>query len=258
MNDGITITEAAKVFAYFLSKAKNNDSALSAFDRSVKAEKIQAEAEKIQAELIPALRLLFQPIREERLRRRTLTDIGGVSDKIVYKKSDVDYNLKLARKILLTPKSNKIEVLLSLLLVTGRRTGEVCGTTEFLPTEFIGTLKGGKERGKAHYLVPFACIENGVRLLRISGLRGLTPQQTNAKIAVQAMRKLPMFKGVNKVHELRKMYLAICVNRLKNAAHVKRLKPTQRQEIIGEFVNNVLGHSNPISALPYLNCQIQD
>lgn len=245
------INKSHKAFIEFFLNAKNYDAALSAFDRSVRNEKVEPE-------LIPILRELFQPFRDQRFKKRQMSDIGGIADKIQYKRSDVTHNLKQAKFILSAPNQFKKEdVLLSLLLVTGRRTSEVCGVTKFLEKEYRGTLKGGNETGQSYYLCSFDLVKKGIAFLEGHGWRPLKPEETNSIVAVPLMRRLPStFLGVQKVHDLRKLHITICVDKLKNSAKIKALKPKERAQIIGQFINQSLGHSNPSSAIPYLNSAI--
>lgn len=241
---------ALETFYELIVDSKNKDAALSKFDRYVK------DGVYSEPEFISALRILFQPIRDQRFKSRQLSDIGGVVDKIQYNKKDVDYNLRQAKKILSAPE-RKEDVLLSLLLVTGRRTSEVCGFTKFQSDIFIGTLKGGHESGIASYLCDFKLIDKGIKFLAGEGWRNLQPDVCNSLVAVPAMRRLKViFRGVNKVHDLRKLHITIAVDRLRNSAKFKNLKAKERTKVLGEFINNCLGHSNPSSALPYLNSSI--
>lgn len=243
------INKTHKVFIDLMVNAKNYDAALSAFDR-------KSKSGEIEPELVPVLRELFQPFRDKRFKKRSMSDMGGIADKIQYSRSDVNHNLKQAKKILSAP-YKKEEVLLSLLLMTGRRTSEVCGVTKFLEKEYRGTLKGGNETGLSHYLCSFDLIKKGINFLVAHGWRPMKPEVANSIVAVPLMRKLKTtFLGVQKVHDLRKLHITICVDKLKRSAKLQALKPKERAILLGQFINDSLGHSNPSSAIPYLNSTI--
>lgn len=236
-------------FVKLIVDSKNKDAALSAFDRQVKAGVYPHEVAMY-------LRELFQPIRDQRFKNRSMSDMGGIADKIQYSKSDVNHNLKQAKKILSAP-YKKEEVLLALLLMTGRRTSEVCGVTKFMEKEYRGTLKGGNETGLSYYLCSFDLIKKGINFLEAHGWRPMKPEVANSVVAVPLMRKLKTtFVGVQKVHDLRKLHITICVDKLKRSAKLQALKPKERAILLGQFINDSLGHSNPSSAIPYLNSTI--
>jgi integrase len=242
---------ALETFVQLIVDSKNKDAALSAFDRNVKKNYFMPE-------IVEPLRSLFQPIRDQRFKHRQISDIGGVADKIQYSRDEVNQNLRTMKKILSEPYNFKKEdVLLSLLLATGRRTSEVCGATKFLEKEYRGTLKGGNETGQSYYLCSYDLIKKGISFLEVHAWRPLRPSDCNATVAVPLMRRLrSTFLGVQKVHDLRKLHITICVDKLKNSAKIKALKPKERAQIIGQFINQSLGHSNPSSAIPYLNSAI--
>lgn len=244
---------ALEHFMQLIIASKNKDAALSAFDRRVKANEYSSEVET-------SLRQLFQPIRDERFKKRQFTDIGGTVDKIKYSRADVDANVRVAKTILKEANLNRADdVLLSLLLMTGRRTSEITGTTIFKKDSFTGTLKGGNETGAANYLCDVTLINKGIKTLAVNGWRNLTPEKSNALVAVPLMRRLPIiFKAVDKVHDLRKLHMAICIDRLKKMNVIKKMSPKNRAEYLGKFINDSLGHSNPSSAIPYLNSQIYE
>jgi integrase len=246
----MSVTELAyQAFYELIITSKTKDAALSKFDRN-------AKNLLYTDEVLAQLKTLMQPIRDERFKKRSLTDIGGIADKIEYDRADVNHNIKACKKILSDPQ-RKDDVLLALLLATGRRTSEVTGSTKFYKDRFVGTLKGGNDSGIANYLVPFSLIENGLKFLQKKGWRNLSPDESNRLVAVPAMRRLKViFKGVAKVHDLRKLYIAIAIDRLKNSKHFEKLGK-DKNKVLGEFINEVLGHSNPISAIPYLNSTIK-
>jgi hypothetical protein len=238
-------------FIEYVTKAVSKDAALSAFDRDMRAGKLDDPAEWLNE-----LKKIFQPIREERINRRKIMDIGGVADKKIFRVRDVVHNIKWAKYVLDNP-VRPDEVLLALLLMTGRRTAEIVGSTQFRRDKFIGTIKGGKESGEARYLCSFERILKGLNYLNKVFWRPVSVSKANQLCAVPLMRKLQLLRGVDKVHDLRKMHMAIWLRRLRKRKTLRQMSPEQRSEFIGRFVNNALGHTNPSSALPYLNCEIK-
>lgn len=237
------------LFHAYITEAKNKDAALSAFDRDVRNKEYEPET-------IEQLRKLFQPIRQERLDKRKMADIGGVAEKRTFKYKDVLYNIRLA-KWSLKECARVDDVILALLFMTGRRTAEVVGDTVFNQLKFKGTVKGGKEFGEARYLCSLESIVKGIAFLKKNGFRELTAAEANKKCGVLLMRRLQNYKGVEVVHDLRKMHIAYWIYRLKRRIAVKKMSPHDRSEYIGRFVNDALGHTNPMSAIPYLNCEVK-
>lgn len=243
------VENAEVLFHRYITLAKNKDAALSAFDRDVRGKKLDQG-------VIENLRILFQPIRQERIDKRKMSDIGGVAEKKIFKMSDVMYNIRLAKKLLDT--SDRLDdVILAILFMTGRRTAEVCGNTDFSKTKFNGTLKGGKDFGAARYLCSYDKIKKGLADLKSNGYRNMKVTEVNKTWGVPLMRRIEIFKGVEKVHDLRRMHMAVWIHRLKKRSSIKKLSPHERAEYIGRFVNDALGHTNPMSAIPYLNCEIK-
>jgi len=240
---------ALQKFHDYIVNSKSRDAALSAFDRDVRAKKVDKE-------IIDVLRTLFQPIRQERINKRKLSDIGGVAEKRVFKMKDVQYNIDLAKKAL-DDLDRVDDVMLAILFMTGRRTAEVAGDTKFSKDMFTGTIKGGKEFGTARYLCSPERIYKGLAFLKLKGWRGLSVSDANKICAVPLMRRLEMYKGVNKVHDLRKMHMAFWIKRLTKRKAIRAMSSSDRAEFIGRFVNDALGHTNPTSAIPYLNCEIK-
>ena len=241
--------KAEELFHRYITNAKTKDAALSAFDRDVRR-KLYNEAEEKK------LRELFQPIRQERINKRKLSDIGGVAEKRVFRLRDVEHNVRIAKNSL-DQLERPDDVMLAILFMTGRRSAEIGTGTKFTKTKFTGTVKGGKEFGTARYLCSSERIYRGLAYLKANGWRGLTVEQVNKVCAVPLMRRLEMYKGVEKVHDLRKMHMAVWIRRLSKRKAIRAMSSTDRAEYIGRFVNDALGHTNPTSAIPYLNCEIK-
>ena len=231
-------------FHSLIVTAANKDAALSRFDRQRRAGAYtETEVKEIQK--------LFEPIRQERINRRAKIDIGQVADQNIYKWKTVEVYIAKARAILYNPQKVE-EVILALLLLTGRRTAEVCGVTIFQEERVMNLAKGGRKSIKARYLATWPTIKKGIDFLTENHARGFPTASINRTFAMALSRRIGiLFPGAGNVHNLRKLYTAYWV--FKCSEHIGANNP----EKLGTFINELLGHRNPLSALPYLKNRIE-
>lgn len=251
----MTIAEKAKKeFNRLIRNAKNKDAALSAFDRN----HYKGEYGVVNGELATAIAGHFRSIRDARFKRRHKLDLMKVTTPTEIDFKVIDEAVAKCKEIL-ADRPNITDVLIALLLVTGRRTAEIVGRTEFTMKWFRGTVKRGSvEMGRANYLLPYKYVRYGVDYLGAHGLRDLTPQEANKQCAVPIHRRISkLFPFVKKAHDLRAIHVSYLKYLHENKAKVKSMDDKDRAEYLGTLVNDQLAHQNVLSALPYLKFKIR-
>lgn len=252
---GMNIPAKAKAeFRRLIRNAKTKDAALSAFDRNHYAGKYGV----VNGELATAIAEHFRAIRDERFKRRHKIDLMKITTPTEIEFKVIEDAVRKCETIL-HECTRPFDVLAALLLVTGRRTAEVVGKTEFTQKWFRGTLKRGSvEMGRANYLVPFRYIKWGLLCLANAGLAGLTPAEANKRCAVPLLRCVPtLFPFVKKAHDLRAVHVSYLKYIHENKAKVKSMTDKERAEYLGTIINDQLAHQNVLSALPYLKFKIR-
>lgn len=132
-------------------------------------------------------------------------------------------------------KHEPLMVVTCLLLITGRRTAEICGTTGLFPDgSYTGTVKGGGS-GKSPYLLGFEYVKNGLDYITLKGLRNLTPDEVNMKISQDIKLYVDKLFPNKNAHELRKIYAAYQAYQLESQG----VKP----EALDRLVESYLAHS---------------
>jgi hypothetical protein len=246
---------ARQEFTRLVNSAKTKDAALSAFDRNHYSGKY---GERNSA-LPSAIATLFQGIRNERFQRRAKRDIGQIASPKEYRANEIEQAIEKARLILSKPAEHRTEfIVLSLLLITGRRTAEIVGYTEFTYRYFRGTVKGGELAvGRANYLLPFMYVSRGLRELEKRKLRPLSPPEANKQLATPLKRNiLRLFPFAATPHSLRSIHVAYLRYVKQSQSKIKTMTDKQRADYLGDLINNQLAHNNILSAVPYLKSRI--
>ena len=179
--------------------------------------------------------------------------------------------LECATRDLLSPTSHELDLALSLLFVTGRRTCELMnGRSSFSSKEgndrvahFVGQAKRRKKRGgegsgeEGGYdiplLVPFPVLESAMaRLRELQGNRTRTNEETSLRYQSALGKRLSgrgdALSAAGRVHSLRSAYACLALHLFR---WEKRVSPSF-------VVMNVLGHTCLEDSLVYTTVHLED